>query len=148
MVDRTSAREVERWMLIGNPQSDALVIILVVDDSDDDELAGIVARENMVPADHFDGVWGTGPRDGPWLAEFHLTEVGGGVERKFFTGTVHRELLDAILDVPHLVAIMPLEIAGDAKTAEAVAPRLGGALIVEVRDRSPEIGQVSSKGNG
>ena len=49
--------EVERWMLIGDPSSDAVIIILVVDDSGDDELAGVIARENIVPSEHFGGVW-------------------------------------------------------------------------------------------
>lgn len=89
-------------MLIGDPESDAMMIILVVDDQDDDELAAIVARENMVPADNFGGVWGTGQRDGYWLVAFQLIELGGGAERRFFTGNVHPELLDAVLDVPHL----------------------------------------------
>ena len=132
-------------MLIGDPESDAMMIILVVDDAEDDELAAIVARENMVPADHFGGVWGAGERDGYWLVGFHLIELGGGAERRFFTDSIHRELLDAVLDVPHLVAIMPREIAGDAHSAEDVAPRLGGALIVEVQDRSPQVERVRAE---
>lgn len=129
-------------MLIGDPSSDAMIIILVVDDSGDDELAGVIARENIVPSEHFGGVWGTGERDGYWLVAFQLVELGDGVERQFFTDNIHRELLEAVLDVPHLVAILPRELAGDADTAEDVAPRLGGSLIVEVQDRSPQVERV------
>ena len=85
---------------------------------------------------------GTGERDGYWLVAFQLVELGGGVERQFFTDNIHRELLEAVLDVPHLVAILPRELAGDADTAEDVAPRLGGSLMVEVQDRSPQVERV------
>jgi len=129
-------------MLIADPGSDAWVIVLVVDDSDDDELAAIFARENMVPAEHFGGVWGTGERDDNWLVGFRLIELGGGVERQIFTDNIHRELLEAILDLPHLVAILPRELAGDARTAEDLAPRLGGALMVECQHHSPQVERV------
>lgn len=58
------------------------------------------------------------------------------------TVNIHRELLEAILDVPHLVAIMPEEIAGEANEAEAVILRLGGALMIEVQHRSAQVAQV------
>jgi hypothetical protein len=87
-------------------------------------------------------VWGTGERDGNWLVAFMLIELGGGIERTYVTDHVHRELLDAILDVPHLVVLMPSEIAGDANTVEEMAPRVGGALIVEVEEASPQVEKV------
>src|SRR4051794_13131522 len=124
MADPAAPREIEHYMLMETVDYDALMIILVVDDSDDDELTAIVARENMVPSDNFGGLWGTGQRDGFWLIGFQLIELGAGdegIQRQFFTDNIHREFLDAILDVPHLVAIMPSEIAGDARTAETVA---------------------------
>ena len=142
MADSRAPREVERWMLMADPDSDAWMIVLVVDDSDDDEIASIVAREDHVPAEHFGGVWGAGQRDGYWLIGFHLIELGGGVERQYFTDNIHRELLDAILDVPHLVAVLPAEFAGDANTGEDLAPRLGAALIVECQDHSPQVAKV------
>jgi hypothetical protein len=37
---------------------------------------------------------------------------------------------------PHLVAIVPEEIAGDATTAESIALRLGESMVVQVGDRS------------
>lgn len=137
--------EVERWALMGTPDADDLMIILVVDDSEDDELTGAVARESNVPADHFGGVWGTGQRDGHWLIAFQLIELGGGLERTYVTDNIHRELLDAILDVPHLVAIMPSEIAGAATTLEDMAPRIGGAMIVEVQEFSQEVARVRAE---
>lgn len=53
---------------------------------------------------------------------FHLIQLGGGVERHWFTDNIHRPLLEAVLDVPHLGAIVPEEIAGDAESPEEIAP--------------------------
>ena len=119
--------------------------MLVVDDANDDELAGIVAREDHVPSEHFGGVWGTGQRDGHWLIAFQLIELGAGtdgLQRQWFTSNIHRPLLEAILDVPHLVAVLPAELAGDARTREDMLPRLGGSLMLEVQHASPHVAQV------
>lgn len=126
------------WLREGEPS----IIIVVVDDSADDELTAIFAREDHVPSASFGGVWGSGQADGCWLVVFHLVELGGGVERQWFTSNIHRPLLEAVLDVPHLVAIVPEEIAGDATTAEEIAPRFGGALILEVDTTSPQVAEI------
>ena len=121
------------------------IIILVVDDADDDELAAIVVQEDMFPSERFGGVWGSGEREGNWLVAFQLIELGAGetgFTRQYFTDNIHRELLEAVLNVPHVVAIMPREIAGDATTAADVAPRLGGALLVEIEYRSPQVDRI------
>jgi hypothetical protein len=131
-----------RWALFLLPGRDENIIVVVVDDSDDDELAGVVAREELVPSPRFSGLWGTGQRDGNWLIGFYLTQLGGGVKRQWFTDNIHRPLLEAILEVPHLVAIMPTEIAGEATTLDAMLPRLGGAVILRVQHESPEVAQV------
>jgi hypothetical protein len=123
------------------------IIVLVIDDRDDDELASVIARENLVPSDNFGGLWGSGERDGYWLVAFQLIQLGGGVERKWFTDNIHRPLLEAILDVPHYVSIMPKEIAGDAGTANAIVPRLGGSLMVQVDHRSPQVAEVLAERN-
>jgi hypothetical protein len=85
---------------------------------------------------------GAGERDGYRLVGFRLMERGDGIEREFFTDNIHRALLEAILDVPHLVAILPSELAGNAKTLADVKPRLGGSLIAEVQERSPQVERV------
>lgn len=141
---RTSPIEVEQWMLMVAPESGTL-IVLVVDDQDDDELTAAVARENQVPADGCTGSWDAGERDGCWLLAFRLVDRSGGWEREFVTDNIYRELLDAVLDVPHLVVIMPREIAGDARTAEEIAPRVAGSLLVEVAQRSPRVAQVRAE---
>lgn len=135
--------EIVRWALL-LPDSGP-IIVLVVDDSDDDELAGIIASEDMVPAEHFGGVWGTAQRDGHWLVGFRLVELGArtdGIERAWITDNIHRELLETILTVPHLVAILPAELAEDFQTGEDLLPRLAGSLMVEVEDRSPQVAEV------
>lgn len=130
-------------------ENEPSVIVLVVDDGADDEITARVASEGNVPSEHFGGVWGTGQRDGAWLLAFQMIELGGGVERRWFTDNIHRELLEAILEVPHYVAVMPSEIAGDARTLEDALPRLGGALFVQVDHRSPQVEQVlAERGDG
>ena len=74
-------------------------------------------------------------------------EKGVVTELQFFTDNVHRELLEAILEVPHLVAVLPRELAGDANTYEDMAPRLGGSLMIEVQDRSPQVAKVLAERN-
>lgn len=113
--------------------------MLVIDDSEDDDIAGVCARENMAPSDSYSGVWRSGERDGSYLADFHLVELGGGLERRWVTDNIHRPLLEAIVTVPHLVAIMPDEIAGTANTAEDLLPRLAGSLLVEVQQAAPQV---------
>jgi hypothetical protein len=140
-------RELIRWMIWGR-ESDPALLIVVVDDKDDNALTTVIARENMVPSQRFGGVWGNGQKDGCWLISFRLVELGGGLERDWFTSNIYRELLEAILDVPHLVAVVPEEIAGDARTPEAIAPRLGGSMIVEVDAASPQVAEVLAERDG
>jgi hypothetical protein len=108
---------------------------------------GAVRTEDSVPSDRFGGLWGSGQRDGFWLVALHLIEYGGGIERQWFTDNIDRPLLETILDVPHLVALVPRELAGDAETLEDVLPRLGGAVIFEVADRSPQVAQILAERN-
>jgi hypothetical protein len=124
------------------PNNDASIIVVVIDDSADDDVASVVAREDRVPSPRFAGAWGAMESDGDRLITFRLVELAGGIERLWSTGNIDWMLLDAILDVPHLVAVMPEEIAGDATTVEDMLPRLGGSLMVEVQDASPQVAQV------
>jgi hypothetical protein len=134
-------KEMNRWML-WNLAPEPSLLILVVDDSHDNELTAAIAREDIVPSSNFGGVWGTGQMDGNWLIAFRLIELGGGLDREWFTSNIHRSLLEAVVEVPHLVAIVPKEIAGDATTAESIALRLGGSMVVQVDDRSEAVAEV------
>jgi hypothetical protein len=133
--------KIVRWMLWPR-EDEPSIIILVVDDTGDGELTSVFAREDHVPSPNFGGVWGSGQQDGYWLVAFHLVELGGGIERQWYTSNIHRPLLEAVLEVPHFVAIIPEEIAGDAKTPEDIAPRFGGALILEVDTQSPQVAEI------
>ena len=135
------AHEAKQWLILPGGE-DRKIITLVVDDSGDDELTSVIARGDTVPSPNFGGVWGNGERNGNWLVGFRLIELGGGMEREWFTDKLHRPLLDAILEVPHFVAIMPEEIANDASTEEDFLLRLGGSLIIQVDDRSPQVAEV------
>jgi hypothetical protein len=118
------------------------MIILVVDDGDDHELTSVLAEEEHVPSRRFGCEWGTGRCDGRWLVGLRLFKPGGGLERLLFTEDVDRELLEATLDVPHVVAIVPQAIARDAKAATAVLPRLSKCLVVEVDQRSAHVARL------
>jgi hypothetical protein len=133
--------EITKWMLWPS-ESGPPIIILVVDDSEDDELAAVFAREDVVPSPNFAGAWGSGQQDGHWLVAFLLVEREGKMRREWFTSNLHRPLLEAVLEVPHLVAVMPAEIAGDASTAEEIAPRFGSAVILEVEARSVPVAEI------
>jgi hypothetical protein len=125
-----------------HPEDQRTIIVEVIDDSEDDQMAAVFATEDTVSSARFDGLWGSDRREGCWLIELRLRERGGGIERQWFTDNLHRELLEAILDVPHYVAVMPEELAAGAQTGEEILQRLAGALIFEVEDRSPLVAQV------
>lgn len=133
--------EMLRWMGLAAPD-ELPIIVLVVEDRDDDELVAIIARERHVPSPHFRGVWGAGRHDGQRIVALQLIDLNGGTERRWFTRDIRRELLQMILVVPHLVAIMPREMAGDANTAETVLPRLAGSLLAQVDEGSPPVAEV------
>ena len=133
--------EIVRWMGMASPD-ELPIIVLVVDDRDDDELVAIIAQERQVPSPRFGGVWGAGQTDGRPVVALQVSELGGAVERQWFTPDIRRELLEMIVAVPHLVAIMPQEVAGNANTAEAVIPRLRASLMVQVVDGSAPVAEV------
>lgn len=137
----TTPQDIDRWFLL-TPDDQPPVIALVIDDGQDDEVTAAVAEETMVPSDRFDGLWGSGERDGHYLLAFRLIETAGGVERTWTTDNIHRPLLEAILTVPHLVALLPKELAGDGRTLDDLLPRLQAALYVEVEERSPQVAHV------
>lgn len=144
-----ASHELVRWAIIRIPEHPD-IIVLVVDDSEDDEITHLIAAGAEATSGRFGGVWGSGQQNGNWIVAFQLIELGGGragISRRWYTSNVYRELLDAILDVPHLVAILPAEIAGDATTAEDMVQRLAGSLLVGVAHRSPQVTHVLAEIN-
>jgi hypothetical protein len=108
--------EIEQWVATETPDGEPL-IVLVIDDE----------------------------KDGNYVVAFRLIERGtggDGVERSYWTDNLHRPLLEAIIAVPHLVALLPREFASEIRTLEELLPRLGAALFVKVEDKSPQVQHV------
>lgn len=138
-----------RGVLSNTPEG--TVIVLVVDDSEDDTLTHLVASENAVPSPRFGGIWGTGQQDNHWLLAFQLIELGAGpdgVNRQWYTAYFDETYLAAILAGPHLVAVLPAELAGEARTLDMLLPRLQAALYVRVEHVSPEVQQILDERRG
>jgi len=127
-------------MLWSGPESRP-VVILVVDSDDDHELSTVLARGNEV-GERYSGEWGSGQSDGGWLVGFRLFRPSSGFERVLTTDAVHRELVEAILDVPHLVAIVPQAMAGETGTPAAIGARLDDSLVIEVEQRSAHVARL------
>lgn len=145
-----AAQRIDYIGVLKRPDPNEDVIVLVVDDSEDDAVAHLVASENAVPSPRFGGVWGSGQEDGHWLVAFQLIELGAGpqgIGRTWDTPYFDEHILEAILRVPHLVAILPAEIAQGARTLEDILPRLQAALYVEVEHGSPQVEQILAERN-
>ena len=110
------------------PGSDPPVVLLVVDDSADDELVSIFAREDMVPAPDYGGGWSSSLTSG--IVRFTLERVSGGFRRDWRLPGLTAEIAGAT-SVAHLVALAPAELAGDRQhfTVEDLH-RFRGGLIV------------------
>lgn len=111
------------------------VVILVVDDSEDDELVAEIAQEveaDIVPSQRFGGGWSTQAKlmSKTLLLKFHLIRIGGGMERQWTVPEAPAGILDAISEGPHYVAVLPRELAGDL--TEVNPASVGGAMIVQV----------------
>jgi hypothetical protein len=137
---------VVRWALDPSPDGRQL-ILLVVDDGGDDELTAILAHDR-VNGRGFSGEWGTGQRGGRWLVGFRLFEPTAGFQRVLLTDGVDRDLLEAIVDVPHRVALVPQATAGDANAETVLPSHLGRALIVDIEQRSVHVAHLlAPRGN-
>jgi hypothetical protein len=117
------------------PRDDDIpLVLLVVDDSGDDELVSVIAAAEMVPAVGYGGGWGAmvqGGADGMQLTVKFLLK-GEEWERQWMLPDVTAEILRAITGGPHNVAVLPKELAGDLN-APVERARVAGALIVEAR---------------
>lgn len=139
-----STGEIVRWAVTETPDREPLIVLVIADEEDDPIVSG-VASENEVPSSRFAGLWGSGEQDGSYLVAFRLIERGRGdhgVERNYRTTNLHRELLEAIVDVPRLVALLPRGFAGDMRSLGELLPRLGAAPFVLVEHHSPQVQHV------
>ena len=62
------------------------MVLLVVDDSADDELVSIFARQDMVPAPDYGGGWSSSLTSG--ILRFTLERVSGGLRCDWATAAV------------------------------------------------------------
>jgi hypothetical protein len=130
--------QIDRWKLSFSPQ-DLPMIVLVVRDGGDPALAALLASAAGEPSRRFSAEWGTGQRDGRWLLGLRLFNPGDRFERLLITDDVRRELLEAILDVPHHVALVAEPMVGAPGPAGTGDRPLGRSLVVEVRQRSTHV---------
>jgi hypothetical protein len=124
-----------RWMLV-LPEDDMPIVVVVIDDSEDDAMATAFAEENMVPSDRFGGLWTHWTDEA--MASFAMIELGAGdagVHRGWQVQSIDDRFLAAIGTTPHLVVLIPAELAGDARTFEDLAPRLQGGLFIQVEHK-------------
>ena len=118
------------------------IIVLVVDDSADDDLTAAFARESAVPSPNFWGVWGTGKNGDADTIAFRLIDRDTHRERTWWLDTFGPPLLGAILEIPHIVVVQPREIAdalklSDATSADVIGLRaLAARRPVRPRDRA------------
>ena len=122
------------------------IVVLVVDDSADDDLTGAFARESAVPSPNFWGVWGTGKHGDADTLAFRLIDRDTHRERTWWLDTFGPPLLGAILEIPHIVVVQPREIADALKLSDATSAdviglvrSLRGGLFVRVTEQSGHV---------
>lgn len=104
------------WRLL--PRADGLPVIMLT-----------TRAEHRGPRGGARGEWGTGQRNGSWLIGFRLFAPDDDLEQLLLTDDVSESLLEAILDVPHLVVIVP---------------RLGDPVVARVTERSSHVARLLS----
>jgi hypothetical protein len=105
------------------------VVLIVVDDSEDDELVSIMATASNVPADDFGGGWASGLFSG--VVRFKLERLSGGFEREWTLPGLNEDVVAASTQ-SHYVGLLPLEMAGDLSSFQVSdLNRLRGGMIVQ-----------------
>jgi hypothetical protein len=111
------------------------MLVLVVDDSDDDELVAAMAEADEVPAVGYDGLWDALDTGDHHTLKFRLVRMADAWERAWTYIDPPRDMVETITAEAHHVAILPREFAGDLGNFD---PRsLAGAVIVEVAVGEP-----------
>jgi hypothetical protein len=105
------------------------IVVLVVDDSDDPELASLLAGGERVAASDCDGSWTSWVDDTRLVVKFALAGRGGGWERRWTYTDPGGSVLNAITSGVHHVAIVPL--IGDL--SDFVREGLRGAIVVDAQ---------------
>jgi len=113
------------------------IVVLVVDDADDGELARVLAGNHAVGGNDYGGTWSAQVNGEGLIVKFSLIRDDGAWERKWtYTDPGDSSVLNAIAAGAHHVAIMPL--VGDL--SEFVREGLGGGIIID----APASGAIAS----
>jgi hypothetical protein len=129
---------VDRFLADANPASGVSfvprgrsqpIVVLVVDHSDDAELASSLAGGERVAATDYDGSWSTQVNGTRITIEFRLTRREDGWERRWTYTDPDGSVLNAISAGIHHVVIVPL--VGDL--SEFVREGLRGAIVVDTQ---------------
>jgi hypothetical protein len=143
MPDRPPFAEALRHEVLHDAFADYELVVVLVTPADSELDAAIVASKaaDQVPDDLYGGLWHIG-RDsaGREGVSFHLIERGrgdSGLERVWAVYEPPASLVDALSQLPHLVALLPQRHAGPAQQSSLdLRQRLAEALIVDVEDHS------------
>lgn len=106
---------------------DPAIIVVVVDDSEDDELVSVLARASRVPAAHLRASWAfefTAAQ-----VQLTLADPRGGFRRDWDVSGLTSLAATAARE-RHYVAILPDELAGDLSSRLDVG-RLAGSAVVQ-----------------
>lgn len=113
------------------PRTEALpLVVVVIDDSEDDELISLIAEAGSVPAPAHHGVWTHLATTRALTIKFNLTREESGWRRSWTYPEPPAGLLDTI-EAPHVVAVLSREFAGDPSDFDPHT--LGAAVIVEAQ---------------
>ena len=105
------------------------IVVLVVDDSKDDELSSLLASGDSVVASELGGTWSAQVNGEQLVIKFHLISRDGAWERQWTYPDPGGGVLDAITSGGHHVAILPA--VGDL--SEFVRKGSGGGIIVDAK---------------
>jgi hypothetical protein len=105
------------------------IVVLVVDDTEDVELASLLAGGADAAATGYDGSWSAQADGTRLIVKFGLIRRGGGWERRWTYADPGGSVLNAITTGVHHVAIVPL--AGDL--SDFVREGLRGAIVVDAQ---------------
>jgi hypothetical protein len=106
---------------------DPAIIVVVVDDSADDELVSVLARASRVPAADLRASWAFEVTAGQ--VRLTLADPRGGFRRDWHASPLSNPIVSAARE-RHYVAILPEELAGDVSSGVDVR-RLAGAAVVQ-----------------
>jgi hypothetical protein len=106
---------------------DPAIIVVVVDDSEDDELVAVLAHASRVPAANLRASWGFELTVGQ--VRLTLVDPRGGFRRDWHASRLSRPIVNAARE-RHFVAFLPDELAGDISSGVDVC-RLAGSAVVQ-----------------